>query len=189
MRDPESTKETLERRRNGQHPVRFDEDGLHAVYQPFWANLPHTNIFTALTPDLLHQLHEGVFKDHLVKRCLDIVGKDEIDARFKVMPDYPGLRHFKKETEHKEMQFVAVARAILDFCYYAQLHTHTSKSLDGPKNALTVFHAHKDVLKELEVRNHFSIPKLHQLCHYVDSIKLFGAADGFNNELPERLEL
>ncbi|KAG2099222.1 uncharacterized protein F5147DRAFT_640620 [Suillus discolor] len=212
MRDPESTKETLERRRNGQHPVEFDEDGLRTVYRPFWANLPHTNIFTAFTPDLLHQLHKGVFKDHLVKWCLDIAGEDEIDARFKAMPDYPGLRHFKKGissikqwtgTEHKEMQhiFVAliagavpsrvviVARAILDFCYYAQLHTHTSESLDGLENALTVFHAHKDVLKELDVRDHFNIPKLHQLSHYVQSIKLFGAADGFNTELPECLHI
>jgi hypothetical protein len=46
------------------------------------------------------------------------VGEDEIDARFKVMPDYPSLRHFKKgissvkqwtETEHKEMQRIFIA--------------------------------------------------------------------------------
>jgi hypothetical protein len=118
MRDPDSTKETLERRRSGQHPIEFDEYGLRAVYKPFWTNLPHTNIFMAFTPDLLHQLHKGVFKDHLVKWCLDIVGEDEIDARFKTIPDYPGLRHFKKGissikqwtgTEHKEMQRVFIA--------------------------------------------------------------------------------
>ncbi|KAG1889977.1 hypothetical protein F4604DRAFT_1876673 [Suillus subluteus] len=206
MRDPESIKEMLERRRSGQHPVEFDEYGLRAVYKPFWENLPHTNIFMAFTPDLLHQLHKGVFKDHLVKWCLDIVGEDEIDARFKTIPDYPGLRHFKKGisnikqwtgTEHKEMQriFVAlitvviVARAILDFCYYARLHTHTSESLDGLEDALAVFHANKDVLKELAVCEHFNILKLHQLSHYVQSIKLFGAADGFNTELPECLHI
>ncbi|KAG1884906.1 hypothetical protein F4604DRAFT_1676341 [Suillus subluteus] len=183
MRDPELTKEILERRRSGQHPVEFDEYGLRPVYKPFWANLPHTDIFLAFTPDLLHQLHKGVFKDHLVKWCLDIA-----------IPDYPGLRHFKKGissikqwtgTEHKEMQriFMAlitgavpsrvaiVTRALLDFCYYARLHTHTSESLDALENALAIFHAHKDVLQELA------------------SIKLFGAADGFNTELPERLHI
>ena len=65
MRDPESTKDVLEKRKNGQHPVEFDNNGLCAVYRPFWANLPHADIFLAFTPDLLHQLHKGVFKDHL----------------------------------------------------------------------------------------------------------------------------
>jgi hypothetical protein len=212
MRDARSTKETLERRKNGQHPPEFDHHGLRAVYRPFWANLPHADIFTAFTPDLLHQLHKGVFKDHLVKWCLDIVGGEEMDARFKAMPNYPGLRHFKKGittvkqwtgTEHKEMQRVfiglitgavpnrvmVVARAVLDFCYYAQLRMHTNESLDALDDALAVFHAHKDILKDLEVCEHFNIPKLHQLSHYVHSIKLFGAADGFNTELPERLHI
>ncbi|KAG1773538.1 hypothetical protein EDD22DRAFT_976124 [Suillus occidentalis] len=206
MRDPELTKEILERRRSGQHPTEFDEYGLRPVFKPFWANLPHTDIFLAFTPDLLHQLHKGVFKDHLVKWCLDIMGETEIDAHFKAIPDYPGLRHFKKGissikqwtgTEHKEMQrvfmalitVVIVAWALLDFCHYAQFHTHTSDSLAALENALTIFHAHKDVLQELTVREHFNIPKLHQLSHYVLSIKLFRAADGFNTELPERLHI
>ncbi|KAG2112917.1 hypothetical protein BD769DRAFT_1364286 [Suillus cothurnatus] len=212
MRDPEVTKEILEKQKNGQHPIQFDDNGLRAVYNPFWANLPHADIFLAFTPDLLHQVHKGVFKDHLVKWCLEIVGEDEMDARFKAMPDYPGLRHFKKGistvrqwmgTEHKEMQRVfigllagavpsqvlVVARAILDFSYYAQLRMHTAESLDGLESALAVFHANKDVLQELEVREHFNIPKLHQISHFVKSITLFGSTDGFNTELPERLHI
>ncbi|KAG1767064.1 Zn-finger domain-containing protein [Suillus placidus] len=184
MRDPEVTKEILEKRKNGQHPIEFDNNGLCAVYNPFWANLPHTNIFLAFTPDLLHQVHK----------------------------DYPGLRHFKKGistvrrwtgTEHKEMQRVfvgllagavpsrvlVVARAILDFSYYAQLRMHTAESLDGLESALAVFHANKDVLQELEVREHFNIPKIHQMSHFVKSITLFGSTNGFNSELPERLHI
>ena len=115
MRDPGSTKDILERRKNGQHPAEFEDLGLRAVYKPFWADLPHTDIFAAFTPDLLHQLHKGVFKDHLVKWCLHIVGENEMDARFKVIPHYPGLWHFKKGIstvtqwtgkEHKEMERV-----------------------------------------------------------------------------------
>ncbi|KAG2359196.1 hypothetical protein BDR07DRAFT_1452448 [Suillus spraguei] len=110
MRDPEVTKDILEKRKNGQHPIQFDNNGLCSVFNPFWANLPHADIFLAFTPDLLHQVHKGVFKDHLVKWCLEIVGEDEMDSHFKVMPDYPGLWHFKKGiltvrqwmgTEHK----------------------------------------------------------------------------------------
>ncbi|KAG1764087.1 hypothetical protein EV702DRAFT_1189752 [Suillus placidus] len=185
MRDPEVTKEILEKRKNGQHPIQFDDNGLRAVYNPFWANLPHADIFLAFMPGLLHQVHKGVFKDHLVKWCLEIVGEDEVDARFKTMPDYPGLRHFKKGistvrqwtgTEHKEMQRVFVgllAGAV------------PSRVL----SALAVFHANKDVLQELEVREHFNIPKIHQMSHFIKSITLFGSTDGFNSELPERLHI
>ncbi|KAG2360474.1 hypothetical protein BDR07DRAFT_1289589, partial [Suillus spraguei] len=41
----------------------------------------------------------------------------------------------------------------------------------------------------LNICKHFNIPKLHQLSHYAQSVLLFGATDGFNSELPERLHI
>ncbi|KAG1886054.1 hypothetical protein F4604DRAFT_1877992 [Suillus subluteus] len=212
MQNPALMKELLEKRKTGHHPAKFDDYILWTVYTPFWANLPHSDIFLAFTPNLLHQLHKGIFKDHLVKWCLDIVGEEEMNARFKMMPDYPSLWHFKKGilsvkqwtgTEHKEMQQVflallassvpsqvlVVVQAILDFSYYAHLQVHIAESLNGLESALAIFHANKDVLQELDVHEHFNIPKLHQLSHYVQSILLFGATDGFNSKLPEQLHI
>ncbi|KAF8893148.1 hypothetical protein BD779DRAFT_1784086 [Infundibulicybe gibba] len=196
-RDPPSILKLLDAHHHGVEPSEFDQHGIRPVYQPFWHDLPHC-----------------VFKDHLVKWCTDLVGSAEIDARFKAMSSHPGLRHFKKGisfvsqwtgTEHKEMEKVflgilagapgtnsrilTVARALLDFIYYAQLQTHTTKTLNALQSCLKTFHENKDVFVELGTRDHFNFPKLHSLLHYLASILSLGANDGYNSEAPERLHI
>ncbi|KAJ7672356.1 hypothetical protein DFH06DRAFT_1266919 [Mycena polygramma] len=211
-RDETDTLAALKNHKNRKPCPTFETDGLRAVYQPFWADLPHTDIFGCFTPDLLHQLHKGVFKDHLVKWCTQIVGEKELDARFKAMNAFAGLRHFKKGistvsqwtgAEHKEMQRVflgvlagavntrvlTVVKALIDFIYYAQLQSHTVRTLNALQSALDTFHAHKQVFVDLEIREHFNIPKFHAIQHYIDSIRRLGSADGYNTESPERLHI
>ncbi|KAF7363212.1 hypothetical protein MVEN_00674000 [Mycena venus] len=213
LRDVRETLYLMQRQQKGEKDSAFEDDGIRAVYPPFWANLPHSDIFQSFTPDLLHQLHKGVFKDHLVSWCTEIIGKLEIDKRFREMPDHHGVRHFKNGitsvsqwtgTEHKEMekvflgliaagahpQMVAAVRGLIDFAYFASLESHTSITLAGMRDALDTFHTNKQIFIELKGRsNHFNIPKIHSLDHYERLIRLFGSADGFNTESPERLHI
>ncbi|KAG8730952.1 hypothetical protein FRC10_002161, partial [Ceratobasidium sp. 414] len=197
------------RRRGTQYLVN---NGLHPFGEPFWARLPHCNIYTALTPDLLHQLHKGVFREHVMAWCLKLVDKDEFNDRFKAMPSHSNLRHFAKNVselsqttgkEHREMEKVFIGvmaglipndvmpalRSLLDFIYYAQLPTHTTTTISWLENALRQFHDSKDVFVQHGIRKHFNINKLHSMMHYAQSIRELGALDGYNTEGPERLHI
>ncbi|KAI6116939.1 hypothetical protein EDD17DRAFT_1477620, partial [Pisolithus thermaeus] len=203
---------TLQHMKKNKPSRKFDAEGLHAVFNPFWKELPFTDIFTCLTPDILHHLHKGIFHDHLVQWCVSIVSKKEIDARFQAMTQYPALCHFKKGissvsqwtgTENKEMQSVfvsllasavedsvlMVACSLLDFIYYAQLQQHMDTTLIAMEESTKSFHEHKHILIELELHEDFNIPKIHSMQHYISLIHALGSADGYNTKYPEQLHI
>ena len=141
-----------------------------------------------------------------------IAGAAEIDAHFCSMPNYPGLQHFKNRIsfvsqwtghKHKEMQRIFISLlvgavqtavlqaviAVINFLYYAQLQIHTSKTLLALKIALKTFHENKDIFIWEGIREHFNIPKIHQMMHYVEAICSHSTADGYNTEVSERLHI
>ena len=50
------------------------------VFHPFWQSLPLTNAFVSITPNILHQLLQGIFK-HLLAWLIVTFGSSEINAR------------------------------------------------------------------------------------------------------------
>jgi hypothetical protein len=192
----------------------FVENSLNPVDKPFWADLPHTDIFQCLTPDLLHQLHRGVFKDHLLKWCQTILTNEEIDQRFRAQAHHPTLKHFNNGVsslsqttgkEHKNMEkvFVGVihggadphlvraAVGMIDFIYLASLPIHTEESISALEGALKRFHDDKQIFVQLGGREleHFELNKLHALMHYAELIRSRGALDDYNTEWSERLHI
>lgn len=56
------------------------EAGIKPIVHPYWEGLPFVNIFKLITPDILHQLYQGLIK-HLLAWLSDACGSVEIDAR------------------------------------------------------------------------------------------------------------
>ncbi|KAL0572146.1 hypothetical protein V5O48_009824 [Marasmius crinis-equi] len=190
---------------------------IKPVQNPFWKELPYTNIFRTITPDVLHQLYQGVIK-HLISWITEIYGEDDIDARASRLPPNHGIRVFRKGitslsrvsgAEHKQMcafllsvvtdarlpggqssaSLMAATRALLDFLYYARYPIHTEQSLKDMEFSLAEFHRNKHVFIDLGVRENFNIPKFHSLCHYIPAIKLYGTTDNYSTEATERLHI
>ncbi|EPQ54137.1 hypothetical protein GLOTRDRAFT_44196 [Gloeophyllum trabeum ATCC 11539] len=191
--------------------------GIKPIQNPFWEEFPYVNIYQSITPDILHQLYQGVIK-HVISWVTKACGAAEVDARCRRFPPNHGIRIFAKGIsslsrvtgrEHAQMcqvllglvmdvqlprrgasaRLVRAVRALLDFLYLAQYPVHTNETLDVMREALRRFHNDKDIFVELEIREQFNIPKLHALLHYFMSIELFGTTDNYNTEYTERLHI
>jgi len=181
--------------------------------EPFWKGLPFTNIYQAITPDVLYQLYQDVFK-HLVSWIKTAFGEDEMDARCRRLSPNHNVRHFLNGIgclsrisgqEHDQIsriilgliidiplpegrspvRLICAVRAILDFIHLAQYPVHTTVTLQSLNDALQLFHDNKEVFVDLEIRTTFNLPKLHFLTHYAHLITVFGTT---HQENVKRLE-
>ncbi|KAI0351062.1 hypothetical protein OH77DRAFT_1506733 [Trametes cingulata] len=92
----------------------WDAFGLNGDVLPFTNHFPRADIHELLTPDLLHQLIKGTFKDHLVTWVIDYIKAtaesereanrilDDIDRRLGSVPSFPGLRRFPQGRNFKQ---------------------------------------------------------------------------------------
>ena len=78
------------------------------------------------------------------------------------------------------LETLTIIRALVNFIYYTQLQLHTSKTLDALDSCLKMFHAHKELLIKLEIHQHFNIPKMHAIIHYLTAIRALESTDGYN---------
>lgn len=194
-----------------------EEVGIKPVAHPFWLDLPYVQIYRSITPDILHQLYQGLIKV-LVAWLQDAFGTAEIDARCSRMPPNFNIRIFAKGLsvlskvsgqEHGDIcrvllglivdlplpdgastaRLVRAVRGMLDFLYLAQYPVHSDDSLVLMSDALAQFHANKQVFIDLGIRADFDFPKIHNIGHYPYFIKLFGTTDNYNTEFTERLHI
>ncbi|KAJ6468948.1 hypothetical protein C8R45DRAFT_1055231 [Mycena sanguinolenta] len=191
--------------------------GIKPIHHPFWEDLPFVNIFLSITPDILHQLFQGVIK-HVVSWVKDAYGPVEIDTRCRRLPPNHNIRLFLKGittlsrvsgTEHSQIcrillglivdlrlpggqspvRLVRAVRAAHDFLYHSQYPVHSSETIDQLAQHLRHFHDNKAIFVDLGIRQNFNFPKLHNVGHYPLFIHLFGTFDNFNTEHTESLHI
>lgn len=192
--------------------------GIKPVYHPFWMDLPYSNIYLSITPDILHQILQGFVK-HVVTWIKTACDSAEIDARCRRFPPNHNVRLFLKgitplsrltgqehadicrillgividirlPNNHSSVSLVRAVRALLDFVYLSQYPIHSDESLRSLDDAIQRFHANKHIFVDLGIRADFNIPKIH-FCskHYHQQIENFGTADNYNTEYTERLHI
>ncbi|KAF7979332.1 hypothetical protein HWV62_42747 [Athelia sp. TMB] len=93
--------------------VLWEDYGLVGDIVPFTSYYPRADIHELLSPDLLHQIIKGTFKDHLVTWVVDYLkivhGEaraaailDDIDRRIAIVAPFAGLRRFPQGRGFKQ---------------------------------------------------------------------------------------
>ncbi|KAG2145304.1 uncharacterized protein EDB93DRAFT_1241163 [Suillus bovinus] len=156
----------------------------------------------AVTPDILHQLYQGLIK-HLLGWLVQACGPNKIDARCQRLPPnhhiclfmkgITGLSHVSG-AEHAQiccflLGVIIDAQLPGNMSSTSQYLCHSSETLPLLDEVLTLFHNHKQIFVDLGIRNHFNLPKLHATRHYISMICFFGMMDNYNTEYTEQLHI
>ncbi|KAJ7248710.1 hypothetical protein C8J57DRAFT_1522190 [Mycena rebaudengoi] len=95
------------------HKTLWDDYGVIPDVLPFTWGFPRADIHELLSPDLLHQVIKGTFKDHLVSWVGEYLEAEhgkagakkimaDIDRRIAAVPPFPGLRRFPEGRGFKQ---------------------------------------------------------------------------------------
>ncbi|KAI9452719.1 hypothetical protein BJY52DRAFT_1205620 [Lactarius psammicola] len=183
------------------------ENGTHTHRdKPFTLDFPHADIYEMISPDLLHQVIKGTFKDHLVTWICAIL--NDIDRRIVAVPPFPQLCQFPQGRRFKQWtgdnskalikmylptivgyvpeDMVQCMSAFLDACYIAHHQDINNNTLNDFKATLGRFMNLCEVFCTSGVRpTGFALPRQHSLVHYCCQVKDFGTPGGLCSSITE----
>ncbi|KAF7350244.1 hypothetical protein MVEN_01327900 [Mycena venus] len=188
------------------HKTMWDDYDVIPDVLPFTHGFPRADIHELLSPDLLHQVIKGTFKDHLVTwvgEYLEIVhGKKgaarimaDIDRRIAAVPPFGGLRRFpqgrgfKQWTGDDSKALMKVYLPAMEGYVPPQMLRAFSAFLEFfylVDAALARYHHERTIFEQEGVcPNGFSLPRQHSLVHYRYLVQQFGAPNGLCSSITE----
>lgn len=81
------------RRATKVHSICMEDDVAGGTFKPFWMDFPLCEIHGTISPDVLHQLYQGVLK-HFICWIQSAMTEEEFDIRLHSLPPSFGVRHF-----------------------------------------------------------------------------------------------
>ncbi|KAH9012097.1 hypothetical protein EDB85DRAFT_1877923, partial [Lactarius pseudohatsudake] len=153
--------------------------GVVGDVEPFTDDFPRADVYELLSPDLLHQIIKGTFKDHLVHWVTAYLVEQRKNnrhffARIAAAPPFTGLRRFPEGRGFKQWtgddskalmkvylpaiegyvpnKMLYAVRAFLDFCYIARHNVISEITLTKLEDALVQFLEYRTVF---ETTSHF----------------------------------
>ncbi|KAF9545513.1 hypothetical protein CPC08DRAFT_730082 [Agrocybe pediades] len=182
----------------------WNEHGIQSDVVPFTHGFPGADIHTLLSPDLLHQLIKGTFKDHLVTWVNEYLrlkhGKTQSHEIIKDIDQREG-RDFEQWTGddskalmkvyiaaiagHVPPKMVKCLATFVDLCYIFRRNVISNTALRNAEALLQKFLELREVFIEEGVRASISLPRQHALIHYLTSIPLFGSPNGLCSSITE----
>ncbi|KAI6045686.1 hypothetical protein EDC04DRAFT_2865210 [Pisolithus marmoratus] len=141
--------------------VLWNEYGIVGELVPFTNDFLHADIYELITPNLLHQIIKGAFKDHFIRW----VEKYFIAA---VAP-FPGLQHFPQGHHFKQWTDDDSKALMKVYLPVIEGHIPQEIGLDDLNKILARFYQYHEVFKTTGVQ----------------PIQLFGAPNGLCLSIPE----
>ncbi|KAI6006244.1 hypothetical protein F5J12DRAFT_905734 [Pisolithus orientalis] len=170
------------------HQENLDKDALwHHWYGidgdivPFTSMFLHVNIQRMLSPDILHQLIKGGFKDHLVdwveRYLIHIHGKGQHFKQW-TGDDSKGLMkvYIAAIKGYAPEDIICTSHAFLKFCYLVCQNVITEPMLTTIEDTLTCFHLYHEV---------FQNAQQHAIKHYPYLICQFSTLNGLCSSITE----
>ncbi|KAF8801177.1 hypothetical protein BYT27DRAFT_7226944 [Phlegmacium glaucopus] len=189
----------------------WDDYGIIDGIMPFTHGFPRADIHEILSPDLLHQIIKGTFKDHLVTWVTAYIQAvntpadakgilADIDRRLAAAPSFPGLRRFPEGrgfkhsstmqvylpaiTGHVPPQMVRALSSFMEFCYLVRRSVLDEDDLVAIDTAVANFHRDRVIFDDVRPDG-YSLPRQHSLVHYSFLIREFGAPNGLCSSITE----